>query len=183
MVEQFDIQSLGCNTAESIHMMVEAKKLAFIDRETYMADPDHINVPTQGLISKEYAKERAKLINISKASDPIHGNPWMFQKGAGTPGRVPTGLAQEEDTTCFVIVDRWGNSVCQLQSIQSSMGSSIIAGSTGILLNNRMTYWHLEEGHVDCLQPGKRVRHTMNPVMVFRAAGPASVGWRGWSGR
>ena len=183
MVEQFDIQSLGCNTAESIHMMVEAKKLAFIDRETYMADPDHIDVPTQGLISKEYAKERAKLIDISKASDPIHGDPWMFQKGAGAPGRVPTGFAQEEDTTCFVIVDRWGNSVCQLQSIQSSMGSSIIAGNTGILLNNRMTYWHLEEGHVDCLQPGKRVRHTMNPVMVFKGDGPASDGRAGGSGR
>ena len=183
MVEQFDIQSLGCNTAESIHMMVEAKKLAFIDRETYMADPDHIDVPTQGLISKEYAKERAKLIDISRASDPTHGDPWMFQKGAGAPGRVSTGLAQEEDTTCFVIVDRWGNSVCQLQSIQSSMGSSIIAGNTGILLNNRMTYWHLEEGHVDCLQPGKRVRHTMNPVMVFKGAGPASDGRTGGSGR
>jgi len=183
MVEQFDIKSLGCNTAESIHMMVEAKKLAFIDRETYMADPDHINVPTQGLISKEYAKERAKLIDISKASDPIHGDPWMFQKGAGAPGRVPTGFAQEEDTTCFVIVDRWGNSVCQLQSIQSSMGSSIIAGNTGILLNNRMTYWHLEEGHVDCLEPGKRVRHTMNPVMVFKGDGPASDGRTGGSGR
>ena len=183
MVEQFDIQSLGCNTAESIHMMVEAKKLAFIDRETYMADPDHINVPTQGLISKEYAKERAKLIDISRASDPTHGDPWMFQKGAGTPGRVATSLAQEEDTTCFVIVDRWGNSVCQLQSIQSSMGSSIIAGNTGILLNNRMTYWHLEEGHVDCLQPGKRVRHTMNPVMVFKGDGPASDGRTGGSGR
>ena len=183
MVEQFDLQSLGCNTAESIHMMVEAKKLAFIDRETYMADPDHIDVPTQGLISKEYAKERAKLIDISRASDPTHGDPWMFQKGAGAPGRVSTGLAQEEDTTCFVIVDRWGNSVCQLQSIQSSMGSSIIAGNTGILLNNRMTYWHLEAGHVDCLQPGKRVRHTMNPVMVFKGDGPTSDGRAGGSRR
>jgi gamma-glutamyltranspeptidase/glutathione hydrolase len=57
--------------------------------------------------------------------------------------------------------------VCQLQSIQSAWGSSIIAGDTGILLNNRMTYWHLEADHVDRLQPGKRVRHTMNPVMVF----------------
>ena len=61
MVEQFDLRSMGCSTAESIHMMVEAKKLAFIDREAYMADPDHTDVPTLGLISKEYAKERAKL--------------------------------------------------------------------------------------------------------------------------
>jgi gamma-glutamyltranspeptidase/glutathione hydrolase len=65
-------------------------------------------------------------------------------------------------------VDRWGNAVCQLQSIQSSLGASIVAGETGILLNNRMTYWHLDPHHVDCLQPGKRVRHTMNPIMVLR---------------
>ena len=82
-----------------------------------------------------------------------------------------SGAMQEEDTTCFVVVDRWGNAVCQLQSIQSSLGSSIVAGDTGILLNNRMTYWHLDPDHVDCLQPGKRVRHTMNPIMVFRGDG------------
>ncbi len=182
MVEQFDLGSLGCNTAESIHMMVEAKKLAFIDREAYMADPDHTDVPTEGLISKEYAKERAKLIDPSKASYPTHGDPWVFQGGSGSAGRVTAGAVQEEDTTCFVIVDRWGNAVCQLQSIQSSMGSSIVAGGTGILLNNRMTYWHLEDDHVDCLQPGKRVRHTMNPVMVFKGDGPASDGKAGGSG-
>ena len=182
MVEQLGLESLGCNTAESIHMMVEAKKLAFIDREAYMADPDHTDIPTQGLISKEYAKERAKLIDPSKASDPTHGDPWVFQNGNGSAGRVTSGAAQEEDTTCFVIVDRWGNAVCQLQSIQSSMGSSIVAGGTGILLNNRMTYWHLEDDHVDCLQPGKRVRHTMNPVMVFKGDGPASDGKAGGNG-
>ena len=170
MVEQFDLKSLGCGTAESIHMMVEAKKLAFIDREAYMADPDHVDVPTQGLISKEYARERAKLIDLNRAADPVHGDPWVFQSGSGQPGRVTAGAAREEDTTCFVIVDRWGNAVCQLQSIQSSLGSSIVAGGTGILLNNRMTYWHLDPDHVDCLQPGKRVRHTMNPVMVFDGA-------------
>lgn len=176
MVEQFDLQSLGCSTAESIHMMVEAKKLAFIDREAYMADPDHTDVPTLGLISKEYAKERAKLIDPDRAADPTHGDPWVFQGSSGGAGRVTAGSVQEEDTTCFVIVDRWGNSVCQLQSIQSSLGSSLVAGDTGILLNNRMTYWHLDPDHVDCLQPGKRVRHTMNPVMVFNDDGPASMG-------
>jgi gamma-glutamyltranspeptidase/glutathione hydrolase len=176
MVEQFDLRSMGCSTAESIHMMVEAKKLAFIDREAYMADPDHTDVPTLGLISKEYAKERAKLIDPDRAADPTHGDPWVFQGSSGDAGRVTAGSVQEEDTTCFVIVDRWGNSVCQLQSIQSSLGSSLVAGDTGILLNNRMTYWHLDPDHVDCLQPGKRVRHTMNPVMVFNGDGPASMG-------
>ena len=182
MVEQFDLKSLGCGTAESIHMMVEAKKLAFIDREAYMADPDHIDVPTQGLISKEYARERAKLIDPSRASDPIHGDPWGFQSGSGHAGKVAAGATQEEDTTCFVVVDRWGNAVCQLQSIQSSLGSSLVAAGTGVLLNNRMTYWHLDPEHVDCLQPGKRVRHTMNPVMVFDGNGPASNGGPGGPG-
>ena len=174
ILEQFDLRSLGCHSAEIIHLMVEAKKLAFIDREAYMADPDHTDVPTLGLISKEYAKDRAKLIDPAKTSDPTHGDPWTYQKGSGTAGLVTTAAAQEEDTTCFVIVDQWGNAVCQLQSIQSSLGSSIVAEGTGILLNNRMTYWHLDEDHVDCLQPGKRVRHTMNPVMVFKGDGPAS---------
>ena len=176
MVEQFDLQAMGCHSAEIIHLMVEAKKLAFIDREAYMADPDHTDVPTLGLISKEYAKERSKLIDPAKASDPTHGDPWVFQTGSGSAGRVTAGSVQEEDTTCFVIVDQWGNAVCLLQSIQSSLGSSIVAEGTGILLNNRMTYWHLDEDHIDCLEPGKRVRHTMNPVMVFEGDGPASEG-------
>jgi gamma-glutamyltranspeptidase/glutathione hydrolase len=66
------------------------------------------------------------------------------------------------------VVDQWGNAVCQLQSIQSGFGSGLVAPGTGILFNNRMTYWHLDSDHVDCLAPGKRVRHTMNPVMVTR---------------
>jgi gamma-glutamyltranspeptidase/glutathione hydrolase len=179
LVEQFDLRGLGCNTAESIHLMVEAKKLAFMDREAYVADPDYVDVPIEGLISKEYARERARLIDPQRAAASVPpGNPWNYQNGAsrvGAPAR--SGIRQEqEDTTCFVVVDRWGNAVCQLQSLQSGWGSSLIAGDTGILLNNRMTYWHLDEDHVDCLQPGKRVRHTMNPVMVFNETVPP---WQG----
>ena len=166
LVEQFDLQPLGCNTAESIHLMVEAKKLAFADREAYVADPRFVDVPIQGLVSKEYARERAKLIDPLRAATHVAaGNPWSRQSGLQD---VPAAVRQEEDTTCFVVVDRWGNAVCQLQSLQSAWGSGVVAGDTGILLNNRMTYWHLDPGHVDFLQPGKRVRHTMNPVMVFK---------------
>ena len=172
LVEHFDLKALGCNTAESIHRMVEAKKLAFIDREAFLADPDFIDVPTDGLISKEYAKERLKLIDPDRAAISVQpGDPWQHQKGrrkASKPSRLSTTSESKGDTTCFAVVDRWGNAVCQLQSLQSPFGSSLIAGNTGILLNNRMTYWHLEADHPDCLQPGKRVRHTMNPVMVFK---------------
>ncbi len=174
IVEQFDLKSLGCNTPESIHLMVEAKKLAFADREAYMADPDWVDVPVDGMLSKQYAAERARLINPDRAAETVsQGDPWSYQPA--NYGRRPRAAAAtaipEEDTTCFVVVDRWGNAVCQLQSIQSSLGSSIVAGETGILLNNRMTYWHLDPDHPDCLQPGKRVRHTMNPIMAFRDAG------------
>ena len=181
VIRQYDLAGMGFGSPESIHLMVEAKKMAFADRETYVADPDYIDVPLAGMLSAEYAEERAATIDRERASQNVTaGDPWPHQTAA--PRRTPAGVGarrrgprtEEEDTTCFVVADRDGNAVCQLQSIQSGWGSSLVAGDTGILLNNRMTYWHLDPDHVDCLQPGKRVRHTMNPVMVFRRAGDAS---------
>ena len=168
IIEHFNIGEFGHDTADAIHVMVEAKKLAFSDREAYVADPDYIDVPIEGLLSKDYAFERSKAINLENANSVVvEGNPWKYQSGEPAD-RIKTGsVVEEEDTTCFVIADKNGNAVCQLQSLQSSWGSSIVAPGTGILLNNRMTYWHLDEKHIDCLVPGKRVRHTMNPVMVF----------------
>ena len=186
IVEQFDLKAMGCNTPESIHLMVEAKKLAFADREAYMADPDWVDVPVAGLLSKQYAAERARLIDPERAADAVRqGDPWSYQPAnyGRRPKAAAAGVMQEEDTTCFVVVDRWGNAVCQLQSIQSSLGSSIVAGETGILLNNRMTYWHLDPDHPDCLAPGKRVRHTMNPIMVFRGGGVSANGSRNGGSR
>jgi gamma-glutamyltranspeptidase/glutathione hydrolase len=132
--------------------MVEAKRLAFADREQYTGDPDFVQSPIAGLISKEYARERARLIDPDRASDSI------------SPG-LPESV---ENTTCFVVVDRWGNAVSQLQSLQMAWGSGVVAGKTGILLNNRLTYCHLDPDHPDVLQPGKRPRHTMNPVIVLK---------------
>ena len=193
VIRQYDLAALGFGSAASIHLMVEAKKMAFADREAYVADPDYIDVPLEGMLSAEYARERAAGIDPERAAANVSaGNPWPYQ--TRTAGRTPAVAgagatparhgprSEQEDTTCFVIADREGNAVCQLQSIQSGWGSSLVAGDTGILLNNRMTYWHLDPSHVDCLQPGKRVRHTMNPVMVFRPA-PASDNGSGAPGR
>ncbi len=156
IVELFDLQTLGCNTSESVHLMVEAKKLAFADREKYMADPNWVDVPIESMLSKSYAAEQAERIDLEKAAVD-----------------VPAGVPElHEDTTCFCTADRAGNLVCILQSIQSGFGSGLVAGDTGILLNNRMTYWHLEENHPNCLMPGKRVRHTMNPVIVTKDGKP-----------
>ena len=156
ITECFDLPSMGCHTAESIHLMVEAKKLAFADREQYVADPDWVEIPLEEMLSKGYAAQQATRIDLNRAStDVVAGRP-----------------EQGGDTTCFCVSDRRGNSVCMLQSLQSSFGSSIIAGETGILLNNRMTYWHLEKDHPNCLMPGKRVRHTMNPVVITHQGKP-----------
>ena len=167
MLETLDVRGLGYNTAAAIHAMVEAKKLAFADREEYVADPEYMDIPMQGLLSKAYAKERAGLIDPERAASNVRaGDPWRHQPGDRQ--RTKAGAVSDaEDTTCFCVVDRWGNAVCQLQSLQSAFGSSVIAGNTGILLNNRMSYWHLDPNHPNCLEPGKRVRHTMNPIMVF----------------
>lgn len=171
LVERFDLAGLGWGSADALHVMVEAKRLAFADRERYMADPDWTDVPIEGLLSKEYAAQRARLIDVARAQKTVHaGDPWPFTGRAPTP--PPNGRRAAEtaagDTTCFAVVDGEGNAVCQIQSIQGGFGSGLIADGTGILLNNRMTYWHLDEDHVDRLEPGKRVRHTMNTVMVFR---------------
>ena len=170
LVECFDLKSMGCNTVESVHVMTEAKKLAFADREAYLADPEWVDVPIPGLLSKEYARHRAESIDPERAAEGVEaGDPWRYQSPTGSAPRAIKKVGSPmEDTTCFAVVDRWGNAVSQLQSLQSAFGSSLVAEGTGVLLNNRMSYWHLEEDHVDCLQPGKRVRHTMNPVMVFR---------------
>jgi gamma-glutamyltranspeptidase len=166
LVEEFDVAGLGANTRESVHLMVEAKRLAFADREAYLADPAFVDVPIIGLLSKEYAAERRQRISRERSAETVAaGNPWPYRRSGR---RLHTNGDKPSDTTCFAVADRWGNAVCQLQSIQSGFGSGLVAPGTGILLNNRMTYWHLDPDHADCLEPGKRVRHTMNPVMVTR---------------
>jgi gamma-glutamyltranspeptidase/glutathione hydrolase len=175
LVEGFDLAAMGWQSAEAIHLMVEVKKLAFADRERYLGDPDFVDVPLDGLLSKEYATERRRLIDPQRAAPPgsvSAGDPWRYQgRSQLARPRSPRAAARAavEETTCFVVVDGEGNAVCQLQSLQQSFGSELVAGDTGVLLNNRMTYWHLEPDHPDCLLPGKRVRHTMNTVMVFDA--------------
>ena len=191
LFENFDAAGLGYMTPDAVHVMTECKKLAFTDREAYMADPDFVDVPVEGMLNKDYAAERATLIDFeqSLSEEAREGDPWAFMDRAPDSARKyrrngmihhPNGRsvahdamaaagAAGSDTTHFCVVDRWGNAVGELQSIQMGYGSGLIAGNTGVLLNNRMTYWHLDPDHIDFLRPGQRVRHTMNPVMVMDA--------------
>ena len=149
IVEQFDFAALS--PAERVHVLVEAKKRAFRDRERYGADPRFETVPIDHMLSDAVAAGHAAAITMDRAA----AVPLTEERAAG-------------DTTYFCVVDAEGNAVSGIQSINSSFGSGVTAGDTGILLNNRMAYWHLDPRHPNRLQPGKRVRHTMNAPMVFK---------------
>lgn len=149
IVERFDLAKMS--PAERVHILVEAKKCAFLDRETYGADPRFEHVPLDRLLSDAHADAIAQGIDRNRAATI-----------------TPRAEAAEGDTTYLCVVDAEGNAVSGIQSINSGFGSGVIAGDTGVLLNNRMAYWHLAPGHPNRLQPGKRVRHTMNAPMVFK---------------
>jgi gamma-glutamyltranspeptidase/glutathione hydrolase len=149
IAERFDLAALG--PAERIHVLVEAKKLAFLDRERWGADPRHESVPLDRLLSDAYADALAARIDMHRAA------------AMDAPAAAAAG-----DTTYFCVVDAEGNAVSGIQSLNGAYGSGVTAGDTGILLNNRMAYWHLAPGHANRLVPGKRVRHTMNAPMVLK---------------
>jgi gamma-glutamyltranspeptidase/glutathione hydrolase len=151
IVECFDLAGMQPLSAACVHTLVEAKKLAFADRERWSGDPRFVSAPLDEILSKDYAAQLAAKI------DPRHA--------ATGPATVATVAA---DTTYFCVVDGEGNAVSGIQSLNSAFGSGVTAGSTGVLLNNRLTPFHLEPGHPNRLAPGKRVRHTMNPPMVFK---------------
>ena len=149
IAERFDLAAL--DPATRVHVLVEAKKLAFLDRERYGADPRHADIPLGRLLSDEHADACASRIDLMRAADLPLAEP-----------------EQAGDTTYFCVVDADGNAVSGIQSINSVFGSGVTAGDTGVLLNNRMAYWHLRPGHANRLQPGKRVRHTMNAPLVTK---------------
>jgi gamma-glutamyltranspeptidase len=150
IVENFDLKAMGLGSPDLVHVLVEAKKLAFADRERWGSDPRTINAPLAELLSDEYAAALAARIDMSRAA-PTQA----FADAAG-------------DTTYFCTADGEGNAVSGIQSINSGWGSGVTAGDTGILLNNRMAYWHLDPDHPNHLRPGRRVRHTMNPPLVLK---------------
>jgi gamma-glutamyltranspeptidase/glutathione hydrolase len=150
IAEHFDLAAMS--PADRIHVLVEAKKRAFLDREWFGSDPRFQDVPIAELLGDAAIARHAEKIDLFRAADL----PLLAPAAAGG------------DTTYFCVIDGCGNAVSGIQSINSAFGSGVTAGDTGILLNNRMAYWHLAPGHPNRLAPGKRVRHTMNAPMVMR---------------
>jgi gamma-glutamyltranspeptidase / glutathione hydrolase len=158
LVEGFDVASMGHNSADLIHVMAEAKKLAFADRHAYLGDPQFVQVPMDDLLSKEYAGRRRPQIDLDRAAQNVR------------PGEVT------RDTTYFCVADRHGNAVSFIQSVFHVFGSGMIAEGTGVLFNNRMTGFSLDPASPNVLAPGKRPAHTLNAYIVTQSDELAWVG-------
>ncbi len=155
ILEGFDLKSLGHNSAAYLHLLVEAKKLAFADRDAYYADPEKAAVPVDRLISKEYAAQQRKRINQEKAA-----------------GSFEPGLMSQGDTIYLTVVDKDRNCVSFINSLFHAFGSGIVAGNTGICLQNRGCLFSLDPKHPNRLEPHKRPFHTIIPALAFRHEKP-----------
>lgn len=154
MLEPVDLKAMGHNSTDYVHTLIEALKLAFADRDRWIADPRFAKIPTEGLLSKRYAAERRKLI------DPQHAQPGAASHG--TPS----------ETSSFAIGDRFGNLVSVTHSVNSTFGSGVVVEGGGYVLNNRLQYFSLDEKDPNVLAPGKRPRHTINPALALKDGKP-----------
>jgi gamma-glutamyltranspeptidase/glutathione hydrolase len=152
ILEPIDLKGMRSDPVRYYHTLIEATKIAFADRNRYIADPAFSKVPVTELLSKDYAAKRRALINPDKAIDPP------------AYGDVKTG----SDTTYFTVVDKDRNAVSFINSLFNSFGSGIVAGDSGIMLHNRGSGFVLEADHPNRLEPGKRPFHTLIPAMVFK---------------
>lgn len=155
ILEDYDIASMGFGSPEYIHVFTEAKKLAFEDRAKYYADPAFNDIPVDWLISKKYANARRELINLSRASKS-----------------VPAGKLRDGDTIYLTVSDKEGNMVSFIQSNFRGMGSGVVPGELGFMLQNRGELFTLEEGHFNVYEPGKRPFHTIIPAFVTKDGKP-----------
>jgi gamma-glutamyltranspeptidase / glutathione hydrolase len=152
ILEGIDLQAMGHNSADYLHFLIEAIKLAFADGGQYVADPDFADLPIQGLLSKSYSERRRNLIHESKAASTAE-----------------SGILNTTDDTIYLAVtDRDGNSVSFISSLYQPFGSGVVVPDTGICLQNRGSLFSFEANHPNCIQPHKRPYHTIIPAMVFR---------------
>jgi gamma-glutamyltranspeptidase len=158
ILEGYDLVSLGYLSPSFLHLLLEAKKLAFADRDQYISDPAFVDIPVERLLSKEYAAQQRRRIDPERASSS-----------------VTAGLEKEGDTMYLCTADGEGNVVSLIQSLYMGIGSGLVGGDSGVTLHNRGSYFSLDPRHVNYLQPGKRTMHTLTPGMVLRGGRPYIV--------
>jgi gamma-glutamyltranspeptidase/glutathione hydrolase len=156
ILEHFDLRAMGFQSVASIHAQVEAKRLAYEDRARYYADPHFAKIPIDWLGSKQYAAERAKLIDLGKILTPIH------------PGEAPS----HGDTTYFTVSDANGMMVSMIQSNFRGMGSGLVADGLGFMFQDRGQLFSLQDGHPNIYQPGKRPFQTIIPGFAVKDGRP-----------
>ncbi|MCL1076815.1 gamma-glutamyltransferase [Parashewanella spongiae] len=171
--KQFDLKSMGHNTAATIHLMSESMRQAYADRSKHLGDPDFNNIPIKWLTSNEYAKQTVAQISMDKARSSKDVN----------PGTAP--LPESPDTTHFSVMDKFGNVVSNTYSLNYSYGSGIVAKGTGILLNNVMddfsakpgspNGYGLVGGEANAIAPKKRALSSMTPAIVMKDGKPFLV--------
>lgn len=156
ILKNFDLAALGFNSPESIHLMVEAKKLAFEDRAKFYADLDFYKTPISKLISEEYGRERAKLIGQRAAQRVDAGNPHLY----------------EGDTIYMTTADKDGNMVSLIQSNYRGMGSGVVVPGLGFVFQDRGQLFSMDKNHANVYEPGKRAFNTIIPAFVTKDGKP-----------
>ena len=155
LLEPYDLRAMGPQSSQALHLMIEAKKLAYEDRARFYADPEFAKVPVAELISKEYASRRGKLIDPAKANEhPTHGDP------------------KPADTIYLTVADGQGNAISLIQSNFHNFGSGHVAGDLGFPLQNRGCLFNLDPSHPNRLEPHKRPFHTIIPGFVTKGGKP-----------
>lgn len=179
MLEGYDLKALGHNSVDFISTNVEVMKLAMADREKFLGDMDFIKIPYDGLLSKDYARERRKLIDPAKASLELRpGSPEKFVAGAAEyPWHVVLdGDADFNGDTSYIgIVDKDRNMVSFEPSLHSVFGTGVVMGNTGIIFNCRGDYYSLARGEANALEPGKRPRSTLQSTLVMKDGQPFMI--------
>ena len=176
ILEGFDLKGMGHNSTAYAHTVLESLKLAFSDRETYIGDPDFVDVPMDGLLSKSYAAERREAIDPERAASamPIPGDPWPHMGMPASnghrkrPDAVAGGLPADTSYAC--VIDRWGNAFSATPS--DSLGTSPIVPGLGFIVSSRGSQTWLDPEHPSALAPGKRPRLTPNPALAMRNGKP-----------
>jgi len=179
ILEGVDLQTYGANSADYIHAVHEAIKLAYADRNAYYGDPAFVQVPMAGLLSKAYAAERRALIGPQASLEQRVGDPFRFDQTVKTPTARYTPHAQGTptasspgDTTCVDVVDKDGNLFSATPSSGWLLGGAFVAGNTGVPMSNRMTVFDLDPLSPNVLAGGKRPRTTLTPTIVLKDGKP-----------
>ncbi len=175
ILEGFNLKALPRAQAE--HLYLEASRFAFADRNAYLADPEYVDVPLEGLLSKAYAAQRRSLISPERAARKVRaGDPYAFQEDQSVPLRpVPSASVRAEGahTTHLTVSDKDGNVVSYTFTIESWGGSGIVVPGYGFLLNNELTDFDFSGPHPNVPEAGKRPRSSMAPTIVLRGGKPA----------